>query len=114
MSTMILLCVLGGVCLIGAVLVMCYAFNFGKAKRSRALPGSEGGGSYLMTVEGLQTDADARKLAAALQAVPRTHAEVDVKTNTVRIGYEGFPALDLLDSLRENAEKAGFRVVDIA
>ena len=117
----IILCILGGFCIIGAVFVMGYAFTFGLPKKSplppapqaQPLPGSEGGGTYTMTVEGLDNPFDKVRLEAVLNAVPHTHSEADPETGTVRIRYEGFPALDLLDSLRKAAEEAGFPVKTI-
>lgn len=117
LSAVIALCVLGGICILGAVLVMRYAFTFAKPKQPQPdpqpLPGSEGGGTYIMTVEGLQNDEDAAKLESALNKVAHTHAQADPAAGTVHIRYEGFPALDLLDSLRAEAERAGFRVTSI-
>ena len=71
------------------------------------------GGTYIMTVEGLQTADDKARLEASLNEVPHTHSNADPETGTVRIRYEGFPALDLLDSLRSKAEGAGFTVKSI-
>lgn len=113
-SAIIALCVLGVLCILGAVLVMRYAFTFARPKQPplppQPLPGSDGGGMYTMTVDGMQNDDDKAKLEAALNQVPHTHSEADPETGTVHIRYEGFPALDLLDSLRKKAEDAGFTV----
>lgn len=114
----IILCVLGALCILGAVLVMRYAFTFAKPKApaelpAQPLPGSDGGGSYTMTVEGLETPFDKARLESVLNAVPHTQSEADPETGTVTVRYEGFPALDLLDTLRKAAEDAGFHVTDI-
>ena len=117
LSATIALCILGAICLTGAVLVMCYAFNFAKPRQPQRpvqpLPGSEGGGVYIMAVGGLQTASDRAKLESALNAVPHTHSTADPETGKVTIRYEGFPALDLLDLLRKAAEDAGFTVKSI-
>lgn len=118
MGAVIALCVLGAVCLLGAILVMRYAFTFARPKPSpmpaQPLPGSDGGGVYTMTVAGMQNADDKARLETALNAVPHTHSEADPETGEVHIRYEGFPALDLLDSLRSAAEDAGFSVKTIA
>lgn len=117
LSATVALCVLGVLCLAGAVLVMRYAFTFAKPKSpalpAAPLPGSEGGGVYTMTVGGLQEPDGKARLEAALNTVPHTHSEANPDTGQVRIRYEGFPALDLLDSLRKAAEDAGFTVESI-
>lgn len=116
LSTMILIG-LGVVCLVGAALVMRYAFTYDKPRKHTEppapLPGSEGGGTYLLRTADLHTDADRQRLESALNALSGIHAAADRETGTVTIRYEGFPGLDLLDTLRKTAEDAGFSVTGI-
>lgn len=114
----ILLIILGAVCLTGLVLVMGYALNFAKPRpadppQNAPLPGSEGGGTYLMRVERNGTEPAFSALEEALGALPGISARADASTGEVRITYKGFPGLDLLDTLRRTAEKAGFRVISV-
>ena len=112
-TAVVILVILGVVCLLGAFLVMRYAFTYGRPKPKAPEPLPGGGGWYAMQVEGLETDADRAKLEAALQRVPAIHAQADAQTGTVRIRYEGFPGMTLLDDLRKAAEDAGFSVTSI-
>ena len=112
--TMIILAVLGAVCLLGAALVMRYAFTYDKPKPSHEppapLPGREGGGIYTMHLR--EVPEDREKLLSALQSVPRIHASM-TDDRTVSIRYEGFPSIDLLDTLRTAAESAGAAVESV-
>lgn len=112
-AAMIWLIVLGVFCLLGAVLVMRYAITFARPKPPAPEPLPGGGGWYLMQVEGLATDADKAKLESALQAAAAIRAEANPATGQVRIRYEGYPGLTMLDSLQAAAENAGFRVISI-
>lgn len=113
--TVIVLGVLGMLCLVGAVLVMRYAFTYDKPRKQPAapepLPG--GGGWYTMRVAFSGKDGEQEALEAALNAVPNIRAQADAASGEVRIRYEGYPALDLLDRLRNAAEEAGFTVTEI-
>lgn len=114
----IILIILGAVFLMGLFFVMGYALNFAKPRpepkpQEPALPGSEGGGSYLMRVEKIETYKDRARLEDVLNALPDIHAEADFNTCEVVIRYKGFPSLDLLDVLRKTVEDAGFTVVSI-
>ena len=111
--SLVILIVLGAVCLLGAFLVMRYAFTYGRPKPQAPDPLPGGGGWYTMQVEGVETDADRERLEAALQRVPAIRAQADTQTGTVRIRYEGFPGMTLLDDLRQAAEEAGFTVTSI-
>ena len=115
MVATIALIVLGVLCLVGAVLVMCYAFTYDKPEKHTAVPEPlpGGGGWYTMRVGGLAGTEDQKALESALQAVPGIRAEADAASGEVRIRYEGYPALDLLDRLRSAAEEAGVTVTEI-
>ena len=118
MHSTVILIVLGVICLIGAGLVMWYAFTYDKPRKhaespAPPLPGSEGGGTYLMHTADLHTADDKNRLESALNALPGIHAAADPAAGAVTSRYEGFPAIDLLDTLRKTAEDAGFSVTSM-
>jgi copper chaperone CopZ len=75
------------------------------------LPG--GGGSYTMYISGMNCEHCRANAEAALNAFEGVTAQVDLKTETAHIRYDGYPDLNLLDRLREAVEDAGFTVTEI-
>ena len=103
--------VLGVLCLAGVFGAMHYAFTFGRQKpRPEPLPG--GGGTYLLTVSGLETEADCRKLEQALSTLHDVTA-VQITDTQAAVHYAGLPGMDFTDRLEEAVKQAGFSVEKI-
>ena len=103
--------VLGVLCLAGVFGAMHYAFTFGRQKpRPEPLPG--GGGTYLLTVSGLETEADRRKLKQALSALQDV-AAVQITDTQAAVSYAGLPGMDFADRLEDAVTEAGFSVEEI-
>lgn len=105
----------------GTLLLLCIiaviAFSLSRQNSTSAeaspepLPG--GGGSYVMHISGMNCEHCRASAEAALNAFEGVTAQVDLKTETARIRYDGYPDLSLLDRLREAVEQAGFTVTEI-
>lgn len=78
---------------------------------SEPLPG--GGGSYTMRIAGMNCEHCRANAEAALNAFAGVHAQVDLKSETAHIKYDGYPDLGLLDRLQKAVEDAGFQVTEI-
>ena len=107
----------------GTVLLLCIiagtAFLLSRANSTEELTSHEpeplpgGGGSYTMHISGMNCEHCRASAEAALNAFEGVTAQVDLKTETARIRYDGYPDLSLLDRLREAVEQAGFTVTEI-
>lgn len=115
---MTILLILGILCILGAVVLVVLAFlpkkgkSAGTAGNTETLPG--GGGSYVLAVEGMHCAHCKETVEAALNAFEGVAAEADCETGIVKIQYNGYPDLELLDALKKAVEEAGYSVKEIA
>ncbi len=98
---------------LAAAVTVCLVMGMRRKKRRITEPIPGGGGSYTMYLEGMNCEHCKANVEAALGAFPGIRAEADLKTETVRIAYSGYPQLELLDQLRAAVEEAGFKVKEI-
>ena len=112
---LIVLIVVGIVLVLALVLGIAYAVSRSHESAPdttpEPLPG--GGGSYTMHISGMNCEHCRANAEAALNAFAGVTAQVDLKTETAHIRYDGYPDLTLLDRLREAVEQAGFTVTEI-
>ncbi|MBQ9695434.1 MAG: hypothetical protein IJV58_03300 [Oscillospiraceae bacterium] len=112
---MVILLIFGALCLAGILTVARYALTYDKPKKEKPLPEPPpplpgGGGVYTLVIEGMETPEDE---AAVGHALAPLCMQVTVQAGTAEVKYQGIPAIDFLDSLRNAVQAAGYAVTEI-
>ena len=111
---MVILLIFGALCLAGILAVARYALTYDKPKKEKPLPEPPplpgGGGVYTLVIEGMETPEDE---AAVGHALAPLCVQVTVQAGTAEGKYQGIPAIDFLDSLRNAVQAAGYGVTEI-
>lgn len=114
---MTILLILSILCVLGAAVLVVLAFLPKKskpvsmAKDTEPLPG--GGGTYILVVEGMHCAHCKETVEEILNAFDGITAKADCDTGIVKIRYDGYPELELLDALKKAVEEAGYSVKEI-
>ena len=113
--TLTILMIFAAVCLCAAVGIMIYAFTYDKPKKEKAAadppePPPTPGGSYILHVEGMQTEEDCAFVVRAIEALGVT---ASAEPGKVTVKYQGIPAIDFLDRLKTAVARQGYTVTEI-
>ncbi|MCR4644902.1 MAG: cation transporter [Oscillospiraceae bacterium] len=108
--TILLIC--GILCIIGAAVLAVMAFlpegfRFPSLRRETETEPVMGGGFYVLEVEGMDSDAQADAVEAALARFENMTSETDPGEGTVVIRYSGEPDLSVLAAIKKAVEDTG-------
>ncbi len=109
--TYIIAAAAGIVFLIVLILLILWIRHRKRNAPAEPLPG--GGGSYTMYISGMNCEHCKANVEGVLNQFPGVKAAVDLKSESAKIVYSGYPDLEFLDQLRSAVEDAGFTVKEI-